>query len=376
MISLKEINTTRLHLFGKDPVSELEFHPNIPITDENWMDKPDSFYKKMECPRTIGSSPKEDIEKVERGSPSPSSSLLSLNFILSKSDYRDFEWINSKNPKLGKNKISPTYNMALQIIDCLSKYNKIWAGALPDTRSSEAWRTYKSLPKEDSPDSLPKALKPKLLEPSQITLLLKGEEKTINSSPDFKAELLIYKEIGLEIFGKQYFLNDCPFVCPLVGEDETYGLVTWQGPLLLANQQFLNLLETNPKSAQEIYKRSRETLFFYRKQNEDQTEYDLTNFEEDYPKTISLLTNRGLAIKNKIKSIEEKISQSVAELLKSCMPSLSEKISQNCENTKGLTITDFKWSPKSGLNLSCLLKIGNEEKNVEIKNSKTKVFSK
>jgi hypothetical protein len=376
MLTPKEINKTRLHLFGEDPISQLEFHPNIPMTDGGWMDEADSFYKRMECPRTIGSIPKEDIEKIERQSPSPSSSLLSLEFILSKSNYSDFEWVNPKNPKLGKNKISPTYNMALQIIDCLSKYNKIWAGALPDTRSSETWKTYKPLPKEDSPDNLPKDLKPKLLEPSQITLLLKGEERTIDSIPDFKSELLIYEEVGVEIFGRKYYLDDCPFICPLIGEDESYGLVTWQGPLLLANRKFINLLETDSKSAQEIYKKSRETLFFYRSQGEDQDEYSLNQFEEDYPESIALLTNRGLAVKNKIKSIEEKISQSIAELLKSCMPSLSKKILEDCEKTKGLTVKDFRWNPKSGLSLSCLLKIGNEEKSIEIKNLKTKVFSK
>lgn len=298
MINPKEIKTTRLHLFGQDPLSNAVFHPEIPMTDSSWLNSTNALYENLKCPRTIGSSPKNDMEELEKITPSLETSLLSLNFILNKSNYTDYEWDNPKNPQLGKNKVKAPYNLALGIINHLSQKNHLWAAAVPETRNSETWRTYKSSPEEEkNANGLAKDLKPKLVSPKDITLILSELENTFHATPEFQAELLVYNKIGLEVFGKKYFVDNSPFICPIVGEDETYGVVNWEGPLLIANTSFLKLLRDDPNKAEELYEKAREQLFFYKAQDCEQDEYDLNHFRSDYPKNINLLTNPTLAIK-------------------------------------------------------------------------------
>jgi len=375
MLNPKELEKTRIHLFGQDPISEKYFNPPLPITDSDWLKSPDSFYKTLQCPRAIGSCPAKDIAEIIESSPTAGASLLSLQFILTQSNYEDFSWDNPKNPKIGKDNLDPTYNMALQIIGALASHQKLWAGAMPNTRYTATWKTYRDLPKEDK-NPLPKDLQPKLVSPTQITLLLKGKPKAINSVADFQAELYVFEDVGLEIFGRKYHLNDIPFICPRVGEDEICGLTNYEGPLLIANQSYYKLLKDNPKEAENIYRKARETLFVYKTQDYDQNEYNITDFDNDYPYSINLLINAGLAIKNKIKKTEQTISQAIAELIKSTMPDSHINISEDCENTKNLKINDFQWNPEEGLQLKATLKIKNQEKNIEISKGTTRVYSK
>lgn len=370
----EELASLRLHLLGEDPVSLLKFHPSMPITDATWNNAENSFYENLQCSRTISSVPKEDIAKLYEVSPCKRTSILGLKFILSETNYAETEWENPANPTLGNDKIKPTYNIALKIIETLAQNNLIWAAAIPDIRPTETWKRFKNLPEGDT-NGLPKNLTPKLANPKDLTLILEGKQKVLPSHPDFPAEMIIFNDIGLEIFKNKYLLGDIPFVCPLVGEDEIWCTVSYKGPLIIGNKSYLKLLESSPKEAQKLYSKASEDLFFYRSQSYDQELYDIEHFRDDYPEDIALLTNPGLGVKNKIKRAEQTISKSIAELIKSVLPTLSNEISESCEETEGLKIGKVTWDPKNGLCIEAKFKSKNLVKTIEIKSGKTKVFS-
>jgi hypothetical protein len=373
-MTIEEMKNTRLHLLGQDPISLKEFKPEMPLTDATWLNSDSDFFSNLRCPRSIGSCPKTDIESIIGISPSPKASLLSLKFILARTDYTEFEWENPKNPPLGEDELKPTYNIALKIIHSLCQNNRLWVAGIPNTRSSETWRHFVQLPKEEI-NSLAPDLTPKIVEPKDISLILGRKVKTLSPTNDFQAEIIVYDNIGLEVHKNKHMLEEIPFVCPLVGEDELCGAVSYKGPLLLANKAFLNILETKPSKAKEIYKKSSEDLFFYRSQECDQNEYDYDHFRADYPENIDLLANPGLAIKKKIQWVEKTISESIADLTKSILPSLCDKISQDCQSTKELRIKEVKWDPKNGLSLQASWKSKQINKKIELKDGKTKVFS-
>ncbi len=345
------------------------------MTDIGWLEANLQSFETLKCPRSIGSCPKTDMRTLKENSPSPSSSLLSLQFILANSNYCQCEWDNPSNPTLGNDAIKPTYNIALQIIEALSHKNQLWAAAIPETRSSETWKTYKPLPTDEGVETLAVDLRPKLVSPSQIKLLLGRKTKTITPIQEFQATLLAYEDIGLNILGRNYHLKEIPFICPVIGEDEIYGLVNFEGPLLIANHSFLKILETNSNLAQEIYEKAISPLFLYRQQSYEQDEYGRDEFRRDYPACIHLLANPGLVVKNKIKAIEANINESIIGLIKSSLPQLATKISETCEKTKGLKINHFNWDPKKGITLSCFLSTETQENNIKINEGKIQVYT-
>lgn len=345
-----------LHLIGQDPVTKLIFQPAFPTNDSFWNHAGDKTYGECASPRCIASCPKKDVERLPEET--RERSLEALEFILEKSDYLG-EWENPDNPKINEQGIS--YSVAIRILANLATH-KIWFGALPETRETETWKRYKSLPEEETKQVLPEYLQLKVAAPQNITAILGGRTHQFTPIPEWQGELEIYENIGLKVLEKEYLIpTGIPFVCVHLDADARYGN-SHEYPTAIGNTAFLALMRSDPKAADKMFETAVMDQFHFQEQNYDQCYYDEDQFLEETDTGIHLLLEEGLAHKKTLTSAEKAIRKTAEQICASYLPHLMHPLRYGrCElHLKTFSLT------KAGITLQATLQTKDETHKVQI----------
>ena len=345
------------HLAGKEPITGFQFNDGFLLNHAFWEQTSLATFERMKYSRTVNSLPEEDQAQLTKlAGARARESLSQVDFVLTESDCRvDLEEIRNgpefvlpDNPlythgahyAVHRQERRPSFNIHLRVIERLCREGKLWIAIAPESSACPVWRY--GHPKSESDFVAPPELAGRCLGATNINLVLEGLTATIRQNPECTVDLLVFKTIGFEVQntetalkGRRWTIDPAmPFVATRIDPEDLYSICACATPILVANEAFLQLLQTHPAEAQKLYDAAVLDIHTYSKQSEETAEYTLEQFQEQFAANLALLLDQKAAQREAITRLGNETAKLIRDHIESLSPQLSDMLDGNVRGTE------------------------------------------